>query len=553
MTAIAAALTLAGAAAQASGTVADDAEVAAPVTPQTTRTGSYLAARAAEAMGDFGSAVDYMEDALRRDPDNPELLQRAFVLQLGEGRIEAAVESADRLKSVDGGPSSIGTFLAVEAIKKGDYAAAERFAAQVAPGGANRFVVPILKAWSRLGAKDLEGALRALSSLQNIDGFGTVYYVQRGLIYEIGGKLDEAEHDYAKALEISGNVPLRLVQLLGNLYARTGRADEARAIYHRFIDENPDTTLVDADLAALDDATPPPAAVRSTADGLAEAMLGLATILSREQADDIALLFVRLALDLRPDHLISQVLLGDILRDQKRFPEALAAYRAVPDDAPFNWAVRINIADCLDQMGRTDEAEALLRKMVDEAPARYDAALALGNLLRAKERFEQAGAAYDIALARIDTLEPRHWSLLYFRGIAYERSDQWPKAEADFKKALALEPDQPFVLNYLGDSWIEKGEHLDEALDMLAKAVKQRPNDGYIVDSLGWAYYRLGRYDDAVTELERAVGLKPLDPVLNDHLGDAYWRVGRKLEAGYQWRRALQFKPEADQVGLIQE
>jgi Flp pilus assembly protein TadD len=259
------------------------------------------------------------------------------------------------------------------------------------------------------------------------------------------------------------------------------------------------------------------------------------------------------ALDLRPDHMLAQVLLGDILRQQERLEDAIAAYRAIPTETPYGWAARLSIADCLDQLGKSDEAEAMLRSLIDEQPDRYDAAQILGTLLRAKERFADAAAAYDIAVERLGEIKQRNWSLLYFRGIAYERSDQWPKAEADFQKALELEPDQPFVLNYLAYSWIEKGQHFEQAMDMLTKAVEQRPTDGYIVDSLGWVYFRIGRYEDAVTQLERAVGLKPLDPVLNDHLGDAYWRVGRKLEARFQWQRALQFKPEADQVGLIQD
>ena len=133
--------------------------------------------------------------------------------------------------------------------------------------------------------------------------------------------------------------------------------------------------------------------------------------------------------------------------------------------------------------------------------------------------------------------------MFYFRGICYERSKQWPQAEADLKKALQLYPDQPLVLNYLGYSWIDQGVNLDEGMNMIRRAVEQRPDDGYIVNSLGWANFRIGNYDEAVKELERAVELKPDDPTINDHLGDAYWRVGRVLEARFQWSHAK--RPEA--------
>ncbi|MBX6321804.1 MAG: tetratricopeptide repeat protein [Rhodospirillaceae bacterium] len=525
--------------------------VAALIGGEVSPLGSYLAGRFAQEVGDLGAATELIGLTLKNDPDNPELLQREFVLQLSEGRYDEALDIAHRLERIDDGVRSVGTFLSAEALKAGDYAAADDYATKVDPGGANRFVTPILKAWAQIGAGDLDGALAALKPLDRFEGFSALYYMQRGLIYDLGGKPLEAEQDLVKALAVAGDPPLRLVQALGNLYARTGRPDEARATYQRFLDQNPDSDLLEADLAALQAGKPPAPLIGAARDGLGEAMFGLASVLVREQAADIALLFDRLALDLRPDFGLAQLLLGDILRQQQRLPEAIAAYRAVPAGTPYAWGARLSIADCLDQEGRTDEAEAMLRAMIDERPDRSDAATILGNLLRSKERFADAAAAYDVAVARLKEPRQRHWSLFYFRGIAYERSNQWPKAEADFKEALELEPDQPFVLNYLAYSWIEKGEHYDEALDMLRKAVDQRPNDGYIVDSLGWVLYRLGRYQEAVAQLERAVGLKPLDPVLNDHLGDAYWRVGRKREARFQWQRALQFKPEPDQVGLI--
>ena len=176
----------------------------------------------------------------------------------------------------------------------------------------------------------------------------------------------------------------------------------------------------------------------------------------------------------------------------------------------------------------------------------------MGDLLRGKDRFAEAEAAYTRAIQRLPKVERSDWRLLYARGITYERTKRWPQAEADLLKALELEPDQPFVLNYLGYSWVDQGLNLDRAKAMLHRAVELRPDDGFIVDSLGWAYYRLGESDKAVTYLERAVELEPGDPVLNDHLGDVYWRVGRQREARFQWQRALTFKPEPDAVAAIQ-
>jgi tetratricopeptide (TPR) repeat protein len=206
----------------------------------------------------------------------------------------------------------------------------------------------------------------------------------------------------------------------------------------------------------------------------------------------------------------------------------------------------------LNALDRHQEAIALLSDLVEEDRSDIATSVALGNVYRSQRMFEEAGEVYDSAINVLGDVPPAYWTLYYYRGIAHERTGEWTKAEADFRKALEMEPEQPLVLNYLGYSWIDRGENLEEALDMVRRAVRARPDDGYIIDSLGWAYYRLGRYEDAVRELERAVTLRPLDPVINDHLGDAYWKVDRKLEAMFQWSHALENDPEEDLRGKIE-
>jgi Flp pilus assembly protein TadD len=231
----------------------------------------------------------------------------------------------------------------------------------------------------------------------------------------------------------------------------------------------------------------------------------------------------------------------------------LRALEQVPAGSPVAWAAGLAQAQALQDLERVDEAVAQLEAMADQAPDRSDSLVTLGDLLRQEERFAEAEAAYSRAIARLPQVDRRHWRLFYARGIAYERTKRWPQAEADLLKALELEPEQPFVLNYLGYSWVDQGLNLDRAQGMLHRAVELRPEDGFIVDSLGWAYFRLGENDKAVTYLERAVELEPGDPVINDHLGDAYWRAGRTREARFQWQRALTFKPEPDAVATIQQ
>jgi Flp pilus assembly protein TadD len=240
-----------------------------------------------------------------------------------------------------------------------------------------------------------------------------------------------------------------------------------------------------------------------------------------------------------------------VLETQARHREAIETYRGVGADTPFSWPARLRIASSYQSLDEVDAAEQLLRGMAAERPERHDALLHLGQLLRAEERFAEAVEAYDEAMGRLGEVQPRHWSLFYFRGISLERSDQWARAEADFLKALELQPEEPYVLNYLGYSWVDRGENLVKGREMLLRAVELRPEDGFIVDSLGWVYYRLGRYEEAVQQLERAVELRPQDPVINDHLGDAYWRADRRREARFQWRHALALGAEPDLVAVI--
>jgi Flp pilus assembly protein TadD len=206
----------------------------------------------------------------------------------------------------------------------------------------------------------------------------------------------------------------------------------------------------------------------------------------------------------------------------------------------------VRVADNLDAMGNRPEAIRRLSNIVTTNPRDIDAISVLGDLLRSDKQYQKAADTYSKALDITGGKTPGDWRFYYVRGIAFERSDQFPRAEKDFLTALDLNPNQPQVLNYLGYSWVDKGMNLTRALDMIQKAVQASPNDGYIIDSLGWAYYRLGRYADAVTQLEQAATLRPNDPEINDHLGDAYWRVGRKLEARFQWNVAYAMDTEGN-------
>ncbi len=505
--------------------------------------GSYLAGKLARRDNDMDAAAKYFSQALAEDPDNLDLLRQAFLAVNAEGREVEAMAIARRMVDVRPKDSIGGVALMVDAIKRGDTVAARGRLEALPKDGYNTLLVPLLQAWLQVADGDTMGAIAILDKLAESEGFAVFRQYHSALVHDIAGNADEADAAYGFIVMSESGGSFRSVSGYGSYLERAGRIDEARELYGTYIETNPSVIWFEPSIMRLETGVRPPRTVRNERDGAAEVLFGIASALYQENALDAAMLYARLAGYLRPGFDAVNLLIGDIFEVQGRPEESIAAYRAVSQNSPLSWSVRLRIANNLDALDRTDEAIAHLRGMADERPDRSDALLALGNLLRSKERWADAVAAYDEGLARIGDREPRHWRSLYARGIALERSRQWLRAEKDFLDALDLAPDQPSVLNYLGYSWVDQGINLAKALDFIERAVELRPEDGYIIDSLGWALYRMDKFEDATRQLERAVERRPDDPTINDHLGDAYWRVGRYVEARYQWRRALVLEP----------
>jgi Flp pilus assembly protein TadD len=543
---------LAACAASGGGAERKSAADLPPEAVATSALGSYLAGRHAQHEHDYAAAAVYFGRALAADPDDYDLINKTFVFDVSEGRIAEATVLARRINQIDRAAVLPNLILTLGKLKAGDYAGAAAGARSLPQEGIQRFVTPLVAAWSKAGLGDFAGVPAALAPLREVQGFAPLVDFHEGLIADYGGRTAEAEAAYRLVVQSSTRANWRAVDALGSLYERSGRAEDARALYGRFVAENSDGDLVSLAQHRLAAAKPPPPRVANPADGAAEALFDLATLLNQTETADLALIYGRLALDLRPDFPFAQLLLADILAAQHRPAAALALDRAIDPKSPFGWTARMGAAANLEALDRTDEAIAALRAMAAERPDSRQPMIELGDILRGKSRFAEAVEAYNQAIARIAKPSPRDWAVFYSRGVALERAGDWQRAEADLLRALELQPEQPVILNYLGYSWIERGQHFTDALGMIERAVKLRPNDGYIVDSLGWALFRVGDYPRATQHLERAVELLPEDPTINDHLGDAYWRSGREVEARNQWRRALQFKPAADEAKVIE-
>ena len=514
--------------------------------------GHYLSAHLAASEHDLHAAARYYREALKHDPGNGDLLARAFLYTAASGEVEDSTPLARRVVAANPDDRAARLALAVEALKKGDFEAARTQIAQSAKGPFTSLTLTLLDAWAAQGMGKTDIALKDLSQVPTQGGTVALSHFHTALIDDLAGRNDEANKEYQAALLASGPNP-REVEAYGRFLERTGKTAEAKAFYGKLAGRESLKAVVDAAKARMDAGTKPERLIQTAQQGAAEALFGIAASLTDATSADIAILYLRLGLYLSPDLDLAKIVLADRFEALEKFEDAIAVYDSISPDSPY--AVAASIQSAIDQtrLKHSDKAIAELMAITKANPANVTAWTALGDAYRSVERFADAAKAYDHAVKAIGDVTKKDWPLFYARAVSEERAKNWSAAEADLKRALALSPSEPQVLNYLGYSWVDRGENLPQALGLLEKARALSPFDGYIVDSVGWAYYRLGRYKDAAEALEQAVQLVPGDSTINDHLGDAYWKVGRKLEARFQWDHALAFGPEPDEKAKLEE
>ena len=516
------------------------------VEPSRSAIGNYLAARHAERQRDQASAARFFEAALRGEAGNFDIEQRLHAALVSEGEFERALAVARRIAERSPANPSAALTLAVDAVSRDAWDDARKRLSEVPLQGVNRLLFPLLRAWAE-AARANPAALDAMKPLADVAELRGIVDFHSALVSALLGRDEEAEAAFRRVSGGEGGMTPRVAEAFAAFLVARGREAEARAMLDEAAARDRDSLAFEMLRARVEPGGRKPQATDARA-GFAAALFDVATVLRGEGDGALAMPYARLATVLAPAEAGAQLLVGDVLDQQKRHADAIVAFGRIDPSSALSWPARLRVADSLRALDRIDEAMALLEKMAAERPERIDALATKAGILRGKERFAEAAPVYDRAIARVASPERRHWLLFFSRGIAFERSDQWPKAEADFRKALELQPEQPDVMNYLAYSWVDKGfaEHFDLALRMLERAVELRPQSGHIIDSLAWAFYKLGRYAEAVPLLERAVEILPQEAVILDHLGDALWKVGRRNEARFQWQRALGAKPEAE-------
>jgi tetratricopeptide (TPR) repeat protein len=504
--------------------------------------GAYLAARIAGTDNNFREAAHWFTRALLAAPDNLSLMEGTVLAQVSAGNFDAAIAVATRLKATGMKSPTAEVVLIADEAKRSDFAALQ-VNPELGRTGAS-LLDGLINAWAELGKGQMSDALIAFDALGDIQGLKGFAMFHKALALASVGDFESAEEimsgEAAPAIEAMRRGTMAHIQILSQLE----RNPDAIALLDQAFANDTDPAITDLRARLVAGEPVPFDIVRSPADGVAEVFFTLALALNGEADDAFTLQYARATLFLRPDHPEAILLAGALLENLEQYDLATEVYATLAQSEGGFFAAEIGRARALQGADKLDEALAVLTAVADANPEQSPVRLALADMLRGAERWPEATTAYDAVLALAPTPAPvGYWSVYYSRAIALERQKIWDRAEADFRKALELAPDQPQVLNYLGYSFLERGENFDEALAMIQRAVAQRPESGYIVDSLAWGYFLAGRYADAVLPMEKASLLEPVDATVTDHLGDVYWAVGRKLEANFQWRRALSFDP----------
>lgn len=515
----------------------------APLYYKETTAGQYLSANFAQRHKDWKKASEYLSKIIDKEEAGSDLEKQAMILAMGSGEVNRAIALAREVNANQQNNVLAMLFLVMDSFSREDYDGAYAKLESVPDKSLGGFITPVLKAWARAAQGEFNISDVPLNSL---------YAYHALLIGHLTNNVDKA-NDFVEASLKSADVDPNDLLKIADLYASMGKNEKALQLYKIIQASGYGTALLNKRIAFVSNETsleendiPTKEAeaslnvpyIQNAQDGAGLVFLNMSEILSRDYSDDSAMIFANMALYLSPKADKAHIILGSILTRHERRKDAIEHFLKIPQDSLYYAGAQMNIADLYQELDQPDQAISTLNNLY-KTKGDINAIIQIGHIYRSTENYEKAINEYNKAAKKIgEPISEEYWHLLYARGMAYEQTDQFDKAEKDLLKALAFQPNHPYLLNYLGYSWADKGINLEQSLDMIERAANLKPDDGYIADSLGWVLYQMGRTKEAVPHLELAVHLEPYDPVINDHLGDIYWKTGRFIEARFQWERS---------------
>jgi tetratricopeptide (TPR) repeat protein len=504
--------------------------------------GSYLTGRQAHRKNDLIAASIGFRSALKKDPGNTTLIRRSFLLELELGNIEKASKLAQQAIDIDLNSPFMMLVIGLNEAKQNNWDKAEIAFKKLHKSQLNKILKPLVLGWTSVAQGKTNLAYKYFLKVGKSTGFEMLGFLHLGLSYQLVPADQEADKAFQSAIKHTTSPPARLALYVAKHYAETGRLSAAQDLLNEGTYDDLDKTAIIKLLKQSTGKNSTEISIQTPKDGLAEVLFDIATALKDNSGNEAALIFSQLALDIRPNFPAAQLLLGELYNHRSKYTQAISQFKKIRATSIYYSSAQFRIAVSLSNLDKTSKAVKLLKNLAKSRPLDHRPFVQIGDLERSRKNWDKAISAYNIALTLISGSRETDWILFYSRGIAFEQSKNWDLAEIDFLKALQLSPNQPFVMNYLGYAWTEQGINLSKAINLITKAVKLEPRDGYIADSLGWVLYRTKEFEKAVPILERAVQLRPNDATINDHLGDAYWQVGRLVEARFQWQRTTKMK-----------
>ncbi len=512
--------------------------------------GAYLSANHANSKNDYAAAAEYYSKALMQDPDDAFILQNALLTHVISGDMDVSVKLAKDIAELNIGSQLSDLIIIASLSKQQDFDQALDLLEQ-SKDRISTLLYGLMKGWILAGSGDMTATTAHFDTMLTPSALLLFGQYHKALATAMTGDFNQA-NTYMKgegrdALHLNRGSLIAHVQILSQL----SKFDEAADILAQNLTSSADQQLQYLHDKMVAKEVVPFDFIRSATDGLSESFLTLANVLSGEEDERFTLIYARIAEFLRKDNIQPLLLLSEMLKGQEQYDLATQVLAKVPASHPLYLNAAIGRSDTLLDAGKPEAAIAILQRLIHSHPQVARVHMVLGDVYTSEKEFRKASKAYSVALDILEKDGKAQWFLYYARAVAFERMGDWDKAETDFRTALRLSPNQPSTLNYLGYSLVEKRIKLDEAQELIERAVQGRPNDGFITDSLGWLLYRVGKFEEAVAPMERAVELLPTDPVINDHLGDVYWKVGRQREARFQWSRAMSFEPEEKDAARI--
>ncbi len=514
--------------------------------------GDYLNSRYAQSLNNFPLTADLLNKVLLARPDDAKIAQDALLAFIYAGRYQQMKDIVKKTLANNEKPLPLLYYISgLNHIIDKNYDAALNIFDEMQQTRLEQFTLPLSMAWAEVGRNNFDTAIEIINGFDNSNSFHDIKSFHLGSILALAGKYKAAESTFLNGSNNLIPISLDNFRALIRLKLKMGNRTEARNILTEYMALYPDQPLLEDDMINLMQNSNLSPLIASPEEAIGKAILNIAIIIYK-QSKEIGFLYARLANWIAPKMPAAIIFLATIMEDNSRFKHANQIYKTLPQNSSLMWDIRLKITDNLFKLNEEQKAINLLKLMVKEKPGRFDALISLANIYRRQEEFKLAATTFDQAISRLNPIRDEHFYIYYYAGMMHERAKQWSLGEPMLLKALELRPNDANILNYLGYSWIDMGINIEKAQIMIRKAVDKQRHNGYIVDSLGWAYYRVGKFNEAITELERAVLLLPQDATVNDHLGDAYWQNNRQREARYQWLRAVKMKPTDDMIKTIE-